>query len=503
MHGAGMQGGMHGAGMQGGMHAGTHGMGGEPGAGMHGKGKEDMQGAGMHGKHGMQGGMHGKGGMAAGGHAGGHGAAPDADHGARSRRLRRRLTRAGRAPRACYDARVVRPIRAFVLLLPVAFAATVSLAQAAEPRVLRTMLQIAETSFDPAFASDAASVTVIAEVFDSMLDYDYLARPATLVPRALVALPTTDDGGKTWTCRVKPGIRFAPDPAFGGKPRELTAADFAYTYKRILDPAVKSPWSWLFEGKIAGVAAAREAAKKSGRFDYDAKFPGLEVVDRYTLKIRLDAPDLRFPYVLAVPVHRRGRARGRRGLRHGHRREAGRHRSVPARRVQAQLAHGARAQSRATARETYVPAGPIPADAQADRRRAEGHASCRCSTGSRSAVIEEAQSRWLAFLNGEVDVDALVSAQLDRRAARRRQAQARARGEGHPARGARAAEHLLVLLQHGRPARRRDAAGEGRAAARDLDGLRRGRGAARAVERPRHPGADARPARASPASIRR
>ena len=95
-------------------------------------------------------------------------------------------------------------------------------ASAAEPqRVLRAMLQIAETSFDPQFASDAASDAVIAEVYEAMLDYDYLARPVKLVPRTLEALPTTSDGGRTWIARLKTGIRFTPDPAFGGKPREL------------------------------------------------------------------------------------------------------------------------------------------------------------------------------------------------------------------------------------------------------------------------------------------
>ena len=64
---------------------------------------------------------------------------------------------------------------------------------------------------------------------------------------------------------------------------------------------MKSPWLWLLDGKLDGSAAAREQAVRTGRFDYDAPMPGLEVVDRYTLRIRLVAPDLRFPYVLAVP----------------------------------------------------------------------------------------------------------------------------------------------------------------------------------------------------------
>ena len=71
-------------------------------------------------------------------------------------------------------------------------------------------------------------------------------------PRTLEAMPSTPDGGRTWICRVKKGIFFTPDPAFRGKPRELTAADYAYSYRRVLDPAVKSPWLWLLEGKLAG-----------------------------------------------------------------------------------------------------------------------------------------------------------------------------------------------------------------------------------------------------------
>ena len=168
-------------------------------------------------------------------------------------------------------------------------------------KTLRVAFSIAETSFDPAFASDAASDSIIANVFDTMLDYDYLARPVKLMPRALEAMPSVEDGGKTYLCRVRKGIYFTPDPAFQGRRRELTAADFAYGFKRILDPAVKSPWLWMLEGKLEGGDAARAKALTRGRFDYDAPLPGLEVVDRYTLRIRLTRPDLRFAYVLAVP----------------------------------------------------------------------------------------------------------------------------------------------------------------------------------------------------------
>src|SRR5450631_4054376 len=189
-----------------------------------------------------------------------------------------------------------------IFVTALAFACAATWSSAADPgKTLRVVFAIAETSFDPQFASDAASDGVISNIYESMLDYDYLARPVKLVPRTLEAMPSIEDGGKTYVCHIRKGIFFTPDAAFKGKPRELTAADYAYGIKRLLDPSVKSPWIWLVEGKIAGSAEAITQATKTGRFDYGAPIRGLEVVDRYTLKIRLTQPDLRFIYALAIP----------------------------------------------------------------------------------------------------------------------------------------------------------------------------------------------------------
>ena len=102
-----------------------------------------------------------------------------------------------------------------------AIAVLLSPARAADPaKTLRVALSIAETSFDPAFASDAASDDIIGAIFDAMLDYDYLARPVKLVPRALEALPIVEDGGKAYLCKVRKGVYFTPDPVFKGVRRE-------------------------------------------------------------------------------------------------------------------------------------------------------------------------------------------------------------------------------------------------------------------------------------------
>jgi ABC-type transport system substrate-binding protein len=169
-------------------------------------------------------------------------------------------------------------------------------------KVLRVTFQAAETGFDPAKVSDYYSGTVIEAIFDPLLTYDYLARPAKLVPNVAESLPAISDQGKTYSLQIRKGIVFAPDRAFKGMKRELTAADYAYSIKRFLDPKNRSPYAFLFQGKIVGLDELASQAKKSGRFDYDAKIVGLETPDRYTLRIRLRKPDFNLSHVLALSL---------------------------------------------------------------------------------------------------------------------------------------------------------------------------------------------------------
>ena len=166
-------------------------------------------------------------------------------------------------------------------------------------KVIRVAIQAAEAGFDPVRVGDQYSAMVVEAIFERLLTYDYLARPAKLVPMAAEALPDVTDDGKTYTFRLRPGIYFAPDPAFKGGQRELIAQDFVYSYMRFADPANRAPYGFMLAGKIKGLDALAAAAKKSGRFDYNAKLPDLEAVDRYTLRIRLARTDYNFAYVVA------------------------------------------------------------------------------------------------------------------------------------------------------------------------------------------------------------
>lgn len=158
-------------------------------------------------------------------------------------------------------------------------------------KTLRVVFPVAETGFDPAATSDYYSSHVQRALFDSLYEFDYLARPFKVVPNTAAAMPEISADGRTWTIKVKPGIYFSDDPVFKGKKRELTAADYVYSWKRLLDPRVRAPYLWYFDGKLVGAEAVLAKAKEAGRLDYDAPIEGLKAIDRYTLRLQLKEPD--------------------------------------------------------------------------------------------------------------------------------------------------------------------------------------------------------------------
>jgi ABC-type transport system substrate-binding protein len=165
-------------------------------------------------------------------------------------------------------------------------------ARAADPaKVLRISLPDI-TSLDPQQGTDLYSTRVTVALFEGLYEYDYLAAPAKIVPNAAEALPVVSDGGRTWTIRVKPGIRFADHPAFGGKPRELVAGDFVYALKRWLDPTLRNGGNPALTDLIEGARAVVDAAKAPGaKFDYDRPIAGLVALDARTLRVRTTATD--------------------------------------------------------------------------------------------------------------------------------------------------------------------------------------------------------------------
>jgi ABC-type transport system substrate-binding protein len=275
----------------------------------------------------------------------------------------------------------------------------------APPRTLRVAMETVEVGFDPPQVSDNTSLTIVAHVFEPMLGYDPLASPAKLVPLTAAALPEVHDDATRFVFTLRPGILFADDPAFGGRPRELTAADYVFSFKRFYDPAVITEHLYLFENEqVLGLSELRRRAIDGKRpFDYDSAVEGLRVLDRYRLQIRLARPSPRF--VLLFTYAQTGAVAREVVGRYGADIMAHPVGTGPFR--LASWTRGSRIvlERNPGFRDQRYEADPPPGDAQVQAIAATLRGR-RLPLLDRVEVriVEEAQPRWLAFLGGEVDL---------------------------------------------------------------------------------------------------
>jgi ABC-type transport system substrate-binding protein len=167
---------------------------------------------------------------------------------------------------------------------------------------LRVAFNSAEVGFDPLQVSDQTSNTVNAHIFETLLSYDALARPAQLRPLTAAAMPEVSADFRHFVFTLQPGIYFSDDPAFKGRRRELVAADYVYSIKRYYDPQLRTEHLYQFENaKLLGLSELRRRVQKSKQpFPYDEPVEGLRTLDRYRFEVRLAEPDPRFVHVFAA-----------------------------------------------------------------------------------------------------------------------------------------------------------------------------------------------------------
>ena len=269
-------------------------------------------------------------------------------------------------------------------------------------KVLRYAVAAAETGLDPADISGTSNI-IASEIFDAPLQFAFLGAPGQMRPNTLVAMPEVSSDYKTFVFRVKPGIYFSDDPAFKGRKRELVAADYVYSYKRLYDPKHTANFLFLLEdAKVLGLSELRQETIRHKRdFDYDREVEGLRAIDRYTFQIRLGQAAPRFLLNLTDSAWAGAVARevvefyGERIAEH------------PVGTGPFRLAAWLRAskivlEKNPNFRELYYDEDAQPGDAMAA-------AAVAALKGKRLplidrveiSIIEESQPRWLAFLNGE------------------------------------------------------------------------------------------------------
>ena len=211
---------------------------------------------------------------------------------------------------------------------------------------------------DPVRSYSENEYAFIAQIYEPLLQYHFLKRPYELVPLAADRVPTAEyydaQGNRLpvdvdseqiafseYEIPIRPGMRYQPhpalakddtgaylyhhlDPAFVDEintladfsetgTREVTADDFAYQIKRLAAPWLHSPIAGVMGEYILGftdfgkqIAAQNQALQMEGdRVSYldlrPFQIDGVEVIDRYRLRIRLHGKYPQFVYWLAMP----------------------------------------------------------------------------------------------------------------------------------------------------------------------------------------------------------
>ena len=188
-------------------------------------------------------------------------------------------------------------------------------------RILYSSFSEAPKTLDPAVAYTTAEHIVTGNVFDTLLEYQYLKRPYELMPALAEAVPapeTLPNGQQRYRFKLRPGILFHSDPCFalsqkGRLTREVTAADLAFQFARLADPAVNSPVAGTF-ADVLGFAAFGQ--RLGERRKADPAFAALPVHEQYKalggiegivvtgereVEIILAAPNPQLLYWFAMP----------------------------------------------------------------------------------------------------------------------------------------------------------------------------------------------------------
>ena len=98
------------------------------------------------------------------------------------------------------------------------------------------------TSLDPAFARDQANIWAVNQLFNGLVQLDENLQVQPCIARAW----EISDSGRVYTFHLRNDVYFHDSPCFpSGKGRRVRAEDFAFSFRRLTDPAVASPGAWV------------------------------------------------------------------------------------------------------------------------------------------------------------------------------------------------------------------------------------------------------------------
>lgn len=173
-------------------------------------------------------------------------------------------------------------------LLALAVTASVSAAEVPPGTALASRQEIVRhikdepASLDPAKAVGLPEIQVIRDLFEGLTNQD---AKGNIIPGVATQWQTTDN--KTWIFTLRKDAKWS-----NGDP--VTAHDFVYSWRRLVDPKIGSTFAWFAE--LAGIQNAGAITK--GQMTPDKL--GVTALDDHRLKVTLDKP---VPYFVSLTAN--------------------------------------------------------------------------------------------------------------------------------------------------------------------------------------------------------
>ncbi len=140
--------------------------------------------------------------------------------------------------------------------------------------------------------------TLAMNCFDRLVENVPLKDGGSTIAPALAESWDVDDEGRVYTFHLREGVVFHNNEPF-------TAHDVAHTFESLLDPETRSPASGLLiflKGAKARLERApQEAAPLAAHGESKQGIPGIQVLDKHTLRLTLERPYAPFLAALASP----------------------------------------------------------------------------------------------------------------------------------------------------------------------------------------------------------
>ncbi|WP_187261364.1 ABC transporter substrate-binding protein [Pontibacter beigongshangensis] len=103
------------------------------------------------------------------------------------------------------------------------------------------------SSLDPAFARNQANIWAATQLYNGLVELDGELK----IGPAIASAWDVSEDGRAYTFYLRDSVFFHDHEVFpGGRGRKVTAQDFEYSFKRIVDPKTASTGAWVFNDKV-------------------------------------------------------------------------------------------------------------------------------------------------------------------------------------------------------------------------------------------------------------